>query len=241
MDKVAQIFSKIQAADILDIACGQGEFIGWIKHFLPDFEYLLAVDNNENILQRARDNFASDQQIDFSLMDAYNLTVEDNSFDLITLSNSLHHFRDHHKLFAEINRVLRPDGCLLINEMVADQLSLAQKSHKKIHHFAAKLDRLKGQYHANTYQQSAIINLLKLAKFTLHSTVEYSFPLSKETAAKQVKSLHHTLEQHLKKFETRDDFAKLEIEADEIKQWMQNHSFAPARSILVLAKPPQIV
>ena len=237
MDKIAEIFSRIQAADILDIACGQGEFIAWIKHYLPDFEHLLAVDNNEKVLQRARDNSASDQRIDFSLMDAYHLNVPDNSFDLITLSNSLHHFQDHSKLFAEINRVLRSDGCLLINEMVADHLSLAQESHMRIHHFAAKLDRLKGQYHADTYQQAAVINLLKTAKFTLHSTAEYSFPLTKEAAAKQVKSLHNTLLQLLKKYEARADFAKLQTEAEEIKQWMQDHSFAPARSVLILAQP----
>ncbi|MFO7895370.1 MAG: methyltransferase domain-containing protein [Candidatus Cloacimonadales bacterium] len=236
MDNIAKILARLKPEKILDIACGQGEFVAWILHYFPDFQQLLAVDNNAKMLQRAQQKFASEQRIDFRSMDAYDLALADDSYDLVTLSNSLHHFEDHSQLFAEIKRVLQPEGRLIINEMLADKLSAAQESHKKIHHFAAKIDRLKRRYHAETFSQEQVSKLMQAHGFSLEQQVDYAHEIDTELASQQVERLQDALKQMLKSVESRADFAELQAEANEISQWMQKHSFASARSLLLIAK-----
>lgn len=51
----------------------------------------------------------------FELQDAENLTYPSNSFDIVTEYGALHHV-DLPKVYAEIARVLRPDGSAICNE-----------------------------------------------------------------------------------------------------------------------------
>jgi len=46
--------------------------------------------------------------------DSQRLPFEDNSFDLITCTHSFHHYPQQHKVLAEMHRVLRRGGRLLI-------------------------------------------------------------------------------------------------------------------------------
>ncbi|MBF0553513.1 MAG: class I SAM-dependent methyltransferase [Nitrospirae bacterium] len=48
------------------------------------------------------------------------LPYEDNSFDLITCVNVLHHASDYKKLCSEMVRVLKPAGIFIIHEIVED-------------------------------------------------------------------------------------------------------------------------
>ena len=77
---------------------------------------------------------------------------EDNSFDIISLSNSLHHLENPKEIFAEMERVLAQYGIIIINEMISDGLSKRQKSHLKLHHFAAEVDRALGGTHNETFK-----------------------------------------------------------------------------------------
>jgi ubiquinone/menaquinone biosynthesis C-methylase UbiE len=85
----------------------------------------------------------------------------EESFTTVTLSNALHHIVDHSKLFTEMIRVCRPDGFILVNEMINDSASEFQESHISYHHYISELDNLLGHYHRETYSEKELLNLIK--------------------------------------------------------------------------------
>lgn len=48
--------------------------------------------------------------------DALNTGFESEYFDVIILSDFLHHIKDHHQLFIEIDRICRPGGKILVQD-----------------------------------------------------------------------------------------------------------------------------
>lgn len=101
---------------ILDIGCGEGEFLFKI---LDDFDALYGLD-----IARTR-LFAADREkktlpkreqkkIEFILSDAdAALPFRDRMFDAVTMIATLEHFFDPYAVFAEIRRVLKPEGCVI--------------------------------------------------------------------------------------------------------------------------------
>ena len=66
----------------------------------------------QNILKIARDK--SGEKADLRVGDSENLPFDDDTFDMITCTDSFHHYPNSENVLAEIRRVLRPQGRLLI-------------------------------------------------------------------------------------------------------------------------------
>ena len=49
------------------------------------------------------------------------VNVRSETVDLVTCFMSIHHFKDQTAMFAEIARILKPDGYLFVREHDADQ------------------------------------------------------------------------------------------------------------------------
>jgi len=84
---------KIRIDNILDVATGKGDFINTIIQALGSYKSVTGIDSNEHALNIARKTFLK-MNIKFLKMDAYDITFNPESFDMVCLSNSLHHFSD---------------------------------------------------------------------------------------------------------------------------------------------------
>ncbi len=146
---------KINAGSVLDVACGRGDFLKFILRSVNSYSSAVAIDKNIESLEYARKNLF-EYPVSFVIGNALSMPFLDKSFLTVTLSNSLHHIEDHEKLFAELIRVCRPDGIILINEMITDNPSVYQESHMLHHHFIAELDNLLGHYHRETFSEKEI-------------------------------------------------------------------------------------
>lgn len=151
---------KINAGSVLDVACGKGDFLKFALRSFNSYHLAVGIDDDVVSLNQARDNLY-EYMVSFVLGSALSMPFLDESFSTVTLSNALHHIADHEKLFAEMSRVCRPDGLMLINEMISDSTSEYQESHKLYHHFIAELDNLLGYYHRETYSEKELISLIK--------------------------------------------------------------------------------
>lgn len=93
----------IRPGDVgLEVGCGTGlskQFIRAEKYFLSDFE-----------------NYA---WLDFKNVDALATPFDDASFDFIVNSNMIHHVASPLRFFAEMHRILKPGGRLIIQEINA--------------------------------------------------------------------------------------------------------------------------
>lgn len=95
-------------AKILDVGCGYGRKIGlWAKH--QDYDYL-GVDISDNAVREAQSHGLNVQTID----DATSLPFADDSFDAVTCSEVLEHLFQPEIATAEMFRVLKPGGVLIV-------------------------------------------------------------------------------------------------------------------------------
>ena len=69
----------------------------------------------ENSVVTDADNFEATNNV-ITGVHAEQLPFEANSFDYVIAKDSLHHFKDPVKALLEINRVLKPEGSLLVSE-----------------------------------------------------------------------------------------------------------------------------
>ena len=102
---------------VLDIACGTGDFsIEALRHGV---ERVVGADISENMLavarEKARDKGLEDR-LDFRYGDSENLDFEDGTFDAVTVAFGVRNFEHLERGLAEMCRVLRPGGKVVILE-----------------------------------------------------------------------------------------------------------------------------
>lgn len=116
-----RLLKKIQnKADLvaLDLATGTGDLaITLSKH--NHVKKVLGMDLSKGMVSigetKVKDK-GLDNIINFQIGDACNIPLEDNSFDVVTISFGIRNFPDPKKSLREILRVLKPGGRLLILE-----------------------------------------------------------------------------------------------------------------------------
>ena len=90
----------------LDIGSGTGELIQLVRDQFNIETY--AVDYTKSLIK------IPDQKVDVVDLNDCSLPYDDNFFDAITFTEVIEHLENHRKILEEINRVLKPGGCLVI-------------------------------------------------------------------------------------------------------------------------------
>jgi ubiquinone/menaquinone biosynthesis C-methylase UbiE len=107
---------------ILDIGCGTGQFAAQVLVRFPDAQ-VWGLDLSDGMLGQARDRcLAAGGRLHLVQGDSERLPFADDSFDVITCTHSFHHYPHQEQVVAEMHRVLRPGGRLLIIDGDRDRL-----------------------------------------------------------------------------------------------------------------------
>jgi len=118
----------ISGGKILDVATGCGDFINTLMKMLKSYDYFVGIEISEKDLKSAKKQFEG-QPVEFLEMDAGYMKFEDNSFDTVCISYSLHHLENIDRVLAEMKRVLKPDGYFVVQEEFIDgEQNEAQKT-----------------------------------------------------------------------------------------------------------------
>ncbi|MDF4223535.1 bifunctional demethylmenaquinone methyltransferase/2-methoxy-6-polyprenyl-1,4-benzoquinol methylase UbiE [Maribacter sp. M208] len=115
--KVVEILKKEQPQSILDIATGTGDLaIALVK---TGAEKIVGLDISPGMLAIGKEK-VSDKKLDSTIQmvvgDSEKLTFADNSFDAVTVSFGVRNFETLNTGMAEILRVLKPKGTLVVLE-----------------------------------------------------------------------------------------------------------------------------
>lgn len=103
--------SYVKNRRVLDIACGTGYGLGFLKR---DAMSVTGVDVDIDAAREARNE--CDTQRTFVLLgDGTNLPFKDESFDAVTSFETLEHLHARDKFLAELKRVLKKDGRLILS------------------------------------------------------------------------------------------------------------------------------
>lgn len=147
MNQLNEKLSQLKVNRILDVATRDGAFIKRLIDYLPGYEEIIGIDINEKALAKAQGSFEGEPAIQFELMDGYQTRFSDQTFDLVTFSNSMHHVSDIPSILKEMKRVKKTDGLILISEMPSDGQSGPSLTHALIHHLDTLVDTHLNLYH----------------------------------------------------------------------------------------------
>jgi ubiquinone/menaquinone biosynthesis C-methylase UbiE len=101
---------------VAEICCGRGEAF----HLLSDrMERGVGVDVSLAVLKAARIEHPS-MTLHFLQGDATSLPLTSGAFDTVFMLGGIHHVNDRARLFAEIQRILKPGGRFYFREPVSD-------------------------------------------------------------------------------------------------------------------------
>lgn len=106
-------------ATVLDVACGTGEFERLVLTEHP-MQPMVGVDFSEKMLLVAQEKLHAYPNVSFYNAPASALPFADRSFDVIVSANSFHYFDDPNAALAEMKRVLKPDGSVIILDWCKD-------------------------------------------------------------------------------------------------------------------------
>lgn len=96
---------------ILDLGCGNGRLLKVIQGKNIDY---IGADQSEGLIEIAKRKYP---EAKFQAVDAFNLPFPNNYFDAIFCIRAFHHVPSkelRHKFLAEVRRVLRPGGLLVM-------------------------------------------------------------------------------------------------------------------------------
>lgn len=100
---------------VLDVGSGPGHQVSEIAQVIGPGGRVEGVDSAEGSVEIARTRCAGQEIAHFTLGDAYDLPYEDRSFDRAMSSQVLEYLDDVPKALAEMFRVLKPGGLVVIH------------------------------------------------------------------------------------------------------------------------------
>ena len=225
--------SVISGRKVLDVATRYGEFAMKLKEGLKDYDEIIAIDNSQEVVNTALEKHG-DSGIKFVHMDGSNMDFEDGEFDIVCISNSLHHVTDINKVLGEMKRVLKPDGIFIVNEMFNDNQSDAQKTHVLLHHLGGEIDTLLGEYHGKTLKNQEIVDIVKEAGINVEDVFE-----DYETDPKLAKGLAAKIEKLDKKVEKTKEYEQYENfkrRAQEVKESFNKSGIERCTQLVVIGR-----
>lgn len=225
-----RFLEKLSNPMVLDVATGKGGFLGKLLNELGDYQKVVGIEPFEEELDVARESF-DDSRISFQLAKGESLPFDDDSFDLVTISDALHHVSNINKTLQEMKRVVKPEGIILIMEMYRDDIPPAAETFTMFHDLKVKTDKQKNLPHNYTFKKDEIkyfirnagINIQDISNFYLEND---SF-LSKD-------DLHARFEAMKEGLANEAEKEKVDLGAKKILASLERNGICKAPSLVVV-------
>jgi len=131
LDGLVSLAGTQPGEHVLDVACGPGFLT---LAFARRCGEAVGVDATEHWLGRARDEAERRRLANarFEAGDASRLRFDDASFDVVACRAAFHHFPSPERVVAELRRVAKPGGRLLIADMLGAEDAATAERHDAI-------------------------------------------------------------------------------------------------------------
>lgn len=104
---------------VLDVGCGTGAFEARHVRAGAQNEFV-GIDLSANMLHQARAKLANAPQVTFRQADVHAMPFDDDRFDVVVSASTFHYADDANQALAEMARVLRPGGRMVILDWCQD-------------------------------------------------------------------------------------------------------------------------
>jgi ubiquinone/menaquinone biosynthesis C-methylase UbiE len=226
-----QILGNISGGRVLDVATGDGSFIERLKKSLKDYIEIVGVDT-----RNAANAVFEQKDINFFQMDAAHLTFDNESFDTVCISNSLHHFSSLSQVLAEAKRVLRAGGHYIISEMYRDSQKETQLTHVHLHHWWAEIDTALGITHNETYNRQQIIDIIGGLGVDAWTFYEYA-DLSKDPHDKKtIEEIMAGIDKYLQRAKDLPNYLSFEQQSRKLRQQLCQVGIQMATCLIAIGR-----
>ncbi len=113
LERMAKRLDIKPGSTVLDVGTGTGVFIHFFMSEIGRGGRIIALDFAEKMLRRARAK-GFNGNIDYLCADVTNIPLRNEIFDIIVCYSSFPHFQNKPRALAEMNRVIKRGGRLLI-------------------------------------------------------------------------------------------------------------------------------
>ena len=230
MHQLTDFFNDKNVHRILDVGTGTGDFLAVLKNVFPQADFT-AVDPLDASLEEAKAKFSD---VSFQKMVAEKLEFEDNSFDVAAISMALHHLSDIGAALAEMKRVVKPGGWIIVNELVSDELNAAQQVHKMLHHLRSKIDRMTGEVHNETFTKAAVKEMVAAAGIKIQLQFEDEKTETLVTVESEVEAKVEKLVQHIEKIAGTAEYHSMKPKIAEFRKAALRNGFQQATRIVLV-------
>ncbi|MFX0183307.1 MAG: class I SAM-dependent methyltransferase [Candidatus Hodarchaeota archaeon] len=239
---------------VLDVATESGDFILTLMNTLKGETSYVGVDISKKKWDSKK---FENKSVKFIEMNAENLEFEDNAFDIVSISYSLHHLEKVAKVITEMKRVLKPGGYFLIQEMFCDgNQTKAQVADIRTHHWHAKIDTLLGISHNQTLTKNQLKEVVANLGLKELEILESSHPVKclycddklvcanpkdKDIIDFTIKEIDEALDRlnkHVEKHKLHENplIEKLREEGEQVKRLTRSNGSTPASLLFFIGK-----
>jgi ubiquinone/menaquinone biosynthesis C-methylase UbiE len=128
-------FIPNKVGKILDVACGMGGTTRYLKKYYST-DQITGINISDKQLARARVNVPG---CNFLKMDATRLEFVDQSFDSVICVEAVFHFNTRLKFFKEAFRVLKPNGYLVLSDILMNLKAEQQRKYRHEKNYVSDL------------------------------------------------------------------------------------------------------
>lgn len=249
-ERVAKKLGSISGGKVLDVGTGDGTFIQTLMKILKDYESFVGIDISAKEFESAREKL-KDEPVEMLEMNAESMEFEDEHFDSVCISYSLHHIIKLNEVLAEMSRVLRPGGHFLVTESYCDgDQTEAQRTSILSHHWDAEIDSLRGIPHKKTLKRDEIkealgnLGLSAIEIFDSTQSIncllcdrwsECSDPMNKEIIKKSIEEIERNTGD-LEELEESETRSRLMKEGEELKERTRRTGTSPACNLFLIGR-----
>jgi 2-polyprenyl-3-methyl-5-hydroxy-6-metoxy-1,4-benzoquinol methylase len=163
--KIENHLSNIKKVNLLDVGCGQGDFLIWLQKRHPDWK-LSGVDLAPN----------SHDKINFITGDILDVNF-DEKFNAITCFALVEHLESIKPFIQKMAGLLDNDGFFIVNTFNADSMIFFLARMLKSIGIRVAFDRLYSNHHLQHYSNKSIRKILTLWGFDIIEHRRHNYPL----------------------------------------------------------------
>ena len=142
--------------------------------------------------------------------------------------------RDIQSTLAEMLRVLKPGGRMIIVDVYRDVKEEKRLSHVYAHHFNARVDQENGVSHNETLKRREIIDCIRKLNMKNYEYFDFDFDESHYESREQTESWMKVIDKDIIRMESHSDYEKFREEGEEIKSLLREICYHPATQLIVM-------
>ena len=116
--------SQKSLGKVLEFACGNGAYT---KSIIDQSSSIIATDYSEEMIEVSKNIFKNNDKVKIEQANCHNSHYEDEIFDTILMANLIHVIDNPKNVLKECNRLLKPDGILLMTCFTIDGMNIFNK------------------------------------------------------------------------------------------------------------------